>query len=34
LKTLCDVFPYHYIDAHSSKKDVQDNIGKNLNKNL
>ena len=34
LKTLCDVFSYHYIDAHSSKKEVQDNIGKSLNTNL
>ena len=34
LKTLCDVFSYHYIDAHSSKKDVQDNIGKSLNTKL
>ena len=31
LKTLSEVFPYHFIDAHSSKKDVQDNIGKSLN---
>ena len=30
LQTLSGVFPYHFIDAHSSKKEVQDSIGDKL----